>query len=88
MWALVFLLDGEKRPRRSVVAGLLVVVLTVASHLWLSGPWMEQAGLGLGRRPAASAPAPGSSRSPFDVVGAAQDALARLASDARVHTGP
>ncbi|HSR24452.1 MAG TPA: hypothetical protein VLW53_12935 [Candidatus Eisenbacteria bacterium] len=87
MWVLLFLLDGEKRPRRSVVAGLLAVVLTVARHLWLSGPWMEQAGLGLGQRPA-SAPAPASTRSPFDVLGAAQDALARLASDTRVHTGP
>jgi hypothetical protein len=88
MWALVFLLDHEKRRRRSIVAALLVVVLTVVSHLWLSGPWMQQAGLGIEHRPGAAAPAPASSRSPFDVIGAAQDALAELAPGTRVPARP
>lgn len=47
MWALVFLFDGERRPRRGVLAGLLVVVLVVVSHIWLSGHWMQQVGLTL-----------------------------------------
>ena len=64
MWSLIFLFDRERRrPRRSVVAGLLVVVLVVVSHLWLSGPWMQQAGLGKDARPAISA-----SRDPVDIL--------------------
>ena len=60
MWSLIFLLDRERSrgARRHVIGGLLVVVLVVASHLWLSGPWMRQAGLGLDARPSSSAPAP------------------------------
>ena len=45
-WAVAFLIfDREAgRPRLAAVTGLMVVVLTVASHLWLSGPWLRQAG--------------------------------------------
>lgn len=58
MWSLIFLLDRERGGhRRHVIAGLLVVVLVVVSHLWLSGPWMRQVGLGTDARPAV-APGP------------------------------
>lgn len=80
MWSLVFLLDHEDgRRRRRVILGLVVVALAVVSHLWLSGRWMEQVGLGLGleQRPPAAAPA--SERSPLDVAGSAGDALRDLA---------
>jgi hypothetical protein len=58
MWALIFLLDRERGHRRHVIGGLLVVVLVLASHLWLSGPWMRQAGLGRDSRPSTAAPGP------------------------------
>ena len=61
MWALLFLVfDRERgrRARRHVIGGLLVAVLALASHLWLSGSWMRQAGLGTDARPATAAPAP------------------------------
>ena len=39
------LFDREAgRVRPSTLTGLGVVALAVASHLWLSGPWLEQAG--------------------------------------------
>ena len=88
MWALLFLLDRERRRRRSVFVALLVGVLTLASHLWLSGPWMEQAGLRAQHPPAAGAAAQPTPRVPFDVAGAAQDALAELAREARVPAQP
>jgi hypothetical protein len=87
MWALVFLFDREKRRRRSILAALFVGVLTVISHLWLSGPWMQQAGLRI-QHPPAARPEPAVTRSPFDLAGAAQDALAELAREARVPTQP
>jgi hypothetical protein len=59
MWALIFLLDRERRrPRRSLLALLLVSVLWVVSHLWMSGPWMQEVGLGTDARPATAASAP------------------------------
>lgn len=61
-WAVAFLIfDREAgRPRLAAVTGLMVVVLTVASHLWLSGPWLRQAGFPAAAHPpaAASSPAP------------------------------
>lgn len=67
MWALIFLLDRERRrPRRSVLALLLVAVLWVVSHLWMSGPWMQQVGLGTDARPSTAAPAP--SHDPIDAL--------------------
>jgi len=46
VYALAFLLfDREAgRVRPSALAGLGVVALSAISHLWLSGPWLEQAG--------------------------------------------
>jgi hypothetical protein len=46
VYVFAFLLfDREAgRVRPSALAGLGVVALTIASHLWLSGPWLEQAG--------------------------------------------
>lgn len=32
------------RVRPAAVTGLIVVVLAIVSHLWLSGPWLRQAG--------------------------------------------
>jgi len=45
-YVVAFLLfDREAgRVRPSTLAGLGVVALAVASHLWLSGPWLTQAG--------------------------------------------
>lgn len=45
-WALTFLtFDREAgRARPATITGLAVVVLTVASHVVLSEPWMQQAG--------------------------------------------
>ena len=60
VYALAFLLfDREAgRVRPSVLAGLAAVVLAVASHLWLSGPWLEQAGLSAAIHPSTSAASP------------------------------
>jgi hypothetical protein len=67
MWALIFLLDRERRrPRRSLLALLMVSVLWVVSHLWMSGPWMQEVGLGTDARPAAAASAP--SHDPIDAL--------------------
>lgn len=88
MWALVFLLDHERRRRRSLFLGFLVGVLTVAGHLWLSGSWMQRAGLHAEHPPAAAAAGPAGARSPFDFTGAAQDALAELTREARVPARP
>jgi hypothetical protein len=56
-WALAFLVfDREAgRVRPGPVAGLAAaVLLTLASHLWLSGAWMRQAGFAtVGHAPAA-----------------------------------
>ena len=45
-WTVVFLLfDREAgRIRPSTATSIAVVALMVASHLWLSGPWLQQAG--------------------------------------------
>jgi hypothetical protein len=32
------------RVRPAIVTGLIVVVLAIVSHLWLSGAWLRQAG--------------------------------------------
>ncbi|HXM57583.1 MAG TPA: hypothetical protein VOB72_19445 [Candidatus Dormibacteraeota bacterium] len=67
MWALIFLMDRERRrPRRSVLALLLVAVLWVVSHLMMSGPWMQEVGLGTNARPATAARAP--SHDPIDAL--------------------
>lgn len=58
MWAFIFLFDRERGRRRHVIGGLLVLVLAVGSHLWLSGSWMRLAGLGTDARPSSAAPAP------------------------------
>jgi len=46
VYVVAFLLfDREAgRVRPFTLTGLAVVVLAVASHLWLSGPWLQQAG--------------------------------------------
>jgi len=46
VYILAFLLfDREAgRARPSTLTGVGVVALAVASHLWLSGPWLAQAG--------------------------------------------
>ena len=61
VYALAFLLfDREAgRVRPSALAGLGVVALAIVSHLWLSGPWMEQAGFpALAHSAAAAQPTP------------------------------
>ena len=60
-WAAAFLVfDWEAGPPRpAAITGLTVVVLTVASHIWLSGPWMQQAGFAAAAHaPAAAVPSP------------------------------
>ena len=61
-YAVAFLLfDRESgRVRPSALTGLGVVALTIVSHLWLSGPWLEQAGFPAVAHasPAAAAPRP------------------------------
>ena len=59
-WAAAFLVfDRESgRPRPAAITGVTVVALTVASHLWLSGPWMRQAGFPDAVHAPAAAPTP------------------------------
>ena len=62
VYALAFLLfDREAgRVRPSALTGLAAVALAIVSHLWLSGPWLEQAGIPAATHasPAAAAPRP------------------------------
>lgn len=46
-WAIAFLLfDREAgRVRPSVITGLIVVVLAIIGHFWISGPWLREAGI-------------------------------------------
>jgi hypothetical protein len=74
MWSLIFLFDRERgRKHRRFIGGLLVGVLVVVSHLWLSGPWMRQAGLSRDATPSVAAP------NPLDVL---RDTLTGLVSTA------
>lgn len=60
VYVLAFLLfDREAgRVRPSALGGLGVVALAIVSHLWLSGPWLEQAGFpALAHSAAAAGPA-------------------------------
>jgi hypothetical protein len=45
-WAFAFLVfDREAgKPRPATVTGLVVVILTIASHQVMSGPWLLQVG--------------------------------------------
>ena len=58
--AVAFLLfDREAgRVRPSTLTGLGVVALAVASLLWLSGPWLQQAGFPTAARSSTAAASP------------------------------
>jgi hypothetical protein len=57
-WTLVFFGDREAgRAPVGVITGLVVAVLAVLSHVWLSGNWLQETGLGLRNGPAAVLPA-------------------------------
>ncbi len=59
-WTVAFLLfDREAgRVRPAALTGLAAAVLTVASHVWLSGPWLQQAGFTAAHALATPSPPP------------------------------
>lgn len=52
-----FFFDRDAGRRRTVVAGLGTVVVMVASHVAMTGPWVRKAGRLIGIQPAATAAA-------------------------------
>jgi len=54
VWSIVFLFDRDassviaKSGRLTLLGLIAVIALVIASHVWMSGDWMAQAGLALG----------------------------------------